>query len=261
MNPLGLLIAYAEKEVKPVCSDFDTFTVGSRGMKYDETPSNQLDLVTWCLDHTQLLLEDLNSKGWTGRWLEILKKEDERGFHPTFPEFGFGDPTSYRLIEDVVNVTRVCGAVRHGAECFNFYFPQELDDDFLIIWSGFSDPPWRTFKEPELRQWLIDRAKDGYAFPMNPVWAARDVGWFDVLQALKASPDGAMNLKSWFPPDSGILEKIEAMHHAHPGGFKTIERPVQPPPPPKVEDKGQDKGQQGGRSMSMLTNILDGFGK
>ena len=38
MNPLGLLIAYAEKQVKPVVSDFDTFTVGSRGMRYDPTP-------------------------------------------------------------------------------------------------------------------------------------------------------------------------------------------------------------------------------
>ena len=36
MNPHGLLIAYAEEQtgVKPVCSDFDTFTVGSKGMSY-----------------------------------------------------------------------------------------------------------------------------------------------------------------------------------------------------------------------------------
>ena len=27
------------------------------------------------------------------------------------------------------------GAVRHGAECFNFYFPQELDPEFLVVWS------------------------------------------------------------------------------------------------------------------------------
>ena len=38
MNPHGLLIAYAEKFVKPVCSDFDTFTVGSKGMKYEALP-------------------------------------------------------------------------------------------------------------------------------------------------------------------------------------------------------------------------------
>ena len=26
----------------------------------------------------------------------------------------------------VVKVTASCGAIRHGAECFNFYFPQDL---------------------------------------------------------------------------------------------------------------------------------------
>jgi len=69
---------------------------------------------------------------------------------------------------------------------------------------------------------LIDRANDGYCFPMNPVWAIRDNGWNEVLQALKRSPDGAMNIKSWFPPESGILDKIESMHAAFPGGFKAV---------------------------------------
>ena len=47
MNPLGLLIAYAEKEVKPVVSDFDTFTVGSRGMRYDlQMPPEQALIYT-----------------------------------------------------------------------------------------------------------------------------------------------------------------------------------------------------------------------
>lgn len=41
MNPLGLLIAYAEAHVKPVCSDFDTFLLGSRGMKYEVLPPQQ----------------------------------------------------------------------------------------------------------------------------------------------------------------------------------------------------------------------------
>ena len=30
-----------------------------------------------------------------------------------------------------------CGAVRHGAECFNYLFPQELDPEFLVIWDGY----------------------------------------------------------------------------------------------------------------------------
>ena len=33
-----------------------------------------------------------------------------------------------------VHSTVACGAVRHGAECFNYYFPQEMDDEFLVIW-------------------------------------------------------------------------------------------------------------------------------
>ena len=49
MNPHGLLIAYAESapqpRVKPVCSDFDTFTVGSRGMRYDAMPEEQCSLI------------------------------------------------------------------------------------------------------------------------------------------------------------------------------------------------------------------------
>eukprot|EP00913_Durusdinium_trenchii_P024466 g22968.t1 len=102
MNPHGLLIAYAEATVKPVVSDFDTFTVGSRGMTYKR------------------LLDFL-------RWLEVLKEAHDEGFHPDIPEYGFGDETSYKLIEGIVEATSESGAVRHGAECFNFYFPQEMD--------------------------------------------------------------------------------------------------------------------------------------
>ena len=40
------------------------------------------------------------------------------------PKLGFGDVTSVQLIQEVVHVTASCGAIRHGAECFNFYFPQ-----------------------------------------------------------------------------------------------------------------------------------------
>ena len=138
MNPLGLLMAYAEtfqsgsvtkKHVKPVISDFDTFTVGSKGMKYESVPEWQLDIVRWSLDQTALLLQTPNDKGWMQRWLDILKQAARDGFHPPLPTFGFGDPTSSMLISDVVDCTASCGAVRHGAECYNFYFPQDLDDE------------------------------------------------------------------------------------------------------------------------------------
>ena len=49
MNPRGVLIAYAEKHVKPVVSDFDTFTVASQGMQYEQVPEDQAKLVTWAM--------------------------------------------------------------------------------------------------------------------------------------------------------------------------------------------------------------------
>ena len=245
MNPLGLLIAYAEDSVKPVCSDFDTFTVGSRGMRYEPLPPEQLQLIDWTLSWSDAVLREApqDSKNWTKHWLDVIKKEDERGFHPKIPEFGFGDPTSSKLIEDVVDCTKSCGAVRHGAECFNFYFPQELDKDFLVIWDGFADPPWQTFKEPELRDFLLKRAREGFSFPINPVWPVRDVGWFEVLQALQRGPESAENLNAWFPPDSGLIDKIAKLHAQYPNGFAPKPdsapgprlrdgHPNKPPPPP-----------------------------
>jgi hypothetical protein len=224
MNPLGLLVAYAEKSVKPVVSDFDTFTIGSKGMRYEATPPKQVELIHWALKHTEGLLENPkgNFKGWSSCWLQVLKQAANEGFHPELPKYGFGDPTSYRLVGDVVSVVEQCGAVRHGAECFNFYFPQELDDEFLVVWDGFSpaEPPWRSMSEPELRAFLIERARvDGYSFPINPVWPVRDPGWGEVLEALRSTDEGAANLSSWFPPESGVLGKIGTLHSKYPRGF------------------------------------------
>jgi len=233
MNPLGLLMAYAEThkapgahdevhQVKPVVSDFDTLLVGSRGMRYEPTPPDQVTLMNWALDKTTQLLAHPESKGWMGRWLNVLKEEAAQarnGFHPVPPQYGYGDPTSYGLIREIVHATADCGAVRHGAECFNFYFPQELDAEFLIVWDGLDSPPWKTVKEPELRAFLLERAKEGYSFPLNPVWPVRDVGWLEVLHALQAHEEAAHNLNSWFPPESGVLKRIAEIHAEYPDGF------------------------------------------
>ena len=176
--------------------------------------------MNWALDNTAELLANPTSKGWMGRWIGVLKEEARRGFHPNLPKYGFGDPTSYRLIEDVVQALLVTGAVRHGAECFNFYFPQELDAEFLVVWDGFSNPPWKAFKEPDLRDFLMERIKDGFSFPINPVWPVRDPGWAQVLEALQKGAESASNLRAWFPPESGVLEKIKRLHDANPGGFQ-----------------------------------------
>merc|ERR1719247_1891014 len=85
MNPRGLLVAYAEQYVKPVVSDFDTFTVGSKNIKYEPLPANQAELAKWTLNHAKSVLEDPGDSSWTVRWLGILKEEAEKGFTPEFP--------------------------------------------------------------------------------------------------------------------------------------------------------------------------------
>mmetsp|Transcript_69565 Transcript_69565/g.166851 ORF Transcript_69565/g.166851 Transcript_69565/m.166851 type:complete len:733 (+) Transcript_69565:159-2357(+) len=219
MNPRGLLIAYAEEYVKPVVSDFDTFCIGSKGMEYAELPSKQADLVVWCLNHTRQLLENLDGDPWTSKWLGVLAKEKAKGHHVELPKYGFGDPVSYDLIGAVVQETSSCGAVRHGAECCNFYFPQELDDEFLVVWHGFKGKPWEYYTEKELREWLIERVHEGFAIPLNPVWPVRDKGWYEVFQALRGSADAQPALKMWYPPTKNIVEMIDEIHSKHPQGF------------------------------------------
>jgi len=223
MNPRGLLVAYAEKTVKPVVSDFDTFTIGSRGMKYESLPLDQAKLITWSLDQTENLLSNLDENPWMSRWLGVIKKAGEAGFHPKFPKYGYGDPTSYRLIGDIVAETSPCGAVRHGAECCNFYFPQDLDDQYLVIWQKFPDKPWDYKGEDGVRKFLLDRAAEGYAFPLNPVWPIRDKGWMEVLDALESNPASKICLQAWFPPEVKIIERIKQMHMDHPLGFRIVD--------------------------------------
>lgn len=258
-------------------------------MRYDPIKDDQLELVKWSLDRTTELLETKATKGWMGRWLDVLKEWAAKGFHPDLPPYGFGDPTSYNLIDKVVGATASCGAVRHGAECFNFYFPQDLDEEFLIVWdgvaspteapgarmhphpkltrlclvtdplmsrcSGFESPPWRSVSEPELRDFLLARCKDGYSFPINPVWPIRDKGWYEVLNALKANEDGKANLKSWFPPHAGVLERIETLHAAHPEGFAPLPPPVAPAGIKKKKTKMQRH--MGAALLAMNLHDLD----
>ena len=255
MNPLGMLMAYAEAEVKPVVSDFDTFLVGSRGVRYETTPPEQVKLMTWALDHTAELLANPTTKGWMGRWINVLKEEARKGFHPTLPKYGFGDPTSYGLIGSIVDAMAASGAVRHGAECFNFYFPQELDAEFLVVWDGLDSPPWKTVKEPELRAFLLERAKEGYSFPLNPVWPVRDAGWLEVLEALQQQEEASQNLQSWFPPASGVIERIEQLHAAHPQGF--VVKRDSDDSPVKPQKNGAKSSLKNSRRASFFTNMID----
>merc|ERR1712194_550960 len=79
MNPHGLLVAYAEACVKPVVSDFDTFTVGSRGMRYTPLPKDQQEIATWALDRTLDILRHPGHTSWNTRWLNVLRQADRDG--------------------------------------------------------------------------------------------------------------------------------------------------------------------------------------
>eukprot|EP00929_Paragymnodinium_shiwhaense_P034162 TRINITY_DN18628_c0_g1_i1.p1 TRINITY_DN18628_c0_g1~~TRINITY_DN18628_c0_g1_i1.p1 ORF type:complete len:805 (+),score=184.62 TRINITY_DN18628_c0_g1_i1:128-2542(+) len=220
MNPRGLLVAYAEELVKPVVSDFDTFTVASCGMSYEAIPEDQGSLITWSLEHTEAIIKSPDHQNWTSRWIDVLRKENERGFHPHLPLYGFGDPTSYSMIGQVVQATGKVGAVRHGAECFNFYFPQELDDEFLVVWIKFPEKPWAYFTEEKLRKFLVERVEDGYAFPVNAVWPVRDKGWYEVFNAVRDGAEGKKVFPSWYLPSLKIEEQIHRLHKQFPDCFK-----------------------------------------
>merc|ERR1712107_201431 len=136
-----------------------------------------------------------------------------------------GDATSYGLIGAVVQATCDSGAVRHGAECFNSYFPQELDEEYLAVWDGFTEKegkPWAYLDEAELRHFLLARIGEGYAFPLNSVWPVRDDGWFDLFMALLVSPQGPAVCKAWYPEGSGLIQLIEEIHNDFPEGFSIV---------------------------------------
>ncbi len=149
LNPLcphGLLMAYEEGDVDggkvtPVVSDFDCFLVGTRGVEYrDPMGEQELSILKWCVDEIEGVLDnnakDKEGEGacWTRQWLDVKKKY---AFDPRFqipmPKMGYADPRSSAMMKGAVYSLRENGAVRHGPECFNYSFPQPLDDKFLVI--------------------------------------------------------------------------------------------------------------------------------
>ncbi|CAJ1383362.1 unnamed protein product [Effrenium voratum] len=225
LNPLSLLMAYEEDKVKPVVSDFDAFMLGCSGaMSFEKLPEEQVKVMKWTLQRIEEVLSTPSKSGWMSRWLEILKRESDKGFHPEIPRFGFGDPTSYRIVEQLVTAMGLLGAVRHGAECFNYYFPQDLDDEFLVVWRDFeTEQPWKYLTEPELRGFLLDRISDGYSFPLNPKWVICDKGWREVFLKLRAAPQFKKHLDAWFPHSSGLMHHIDELCRRFPNGFETPE--------------------------------------
>jgi hypothetical protein len=239
-NPFNvheLLMAYEENgRVRPVVSDFDPFLVGTRRVHFDPVdgrlPYDQVDILKWCVNQIETILDSpTRPESWTNRWLEVLKRETRKGFHPSIPKFGFGDPKSYSIIENAVNRLTRDGSVRHGAESFNFYFPQELDDKYLVIYDGLGAVPWKYMDGEELLRFLAQRVDNGFTFPLNPKWVLCDPGWKYLYDKLISSEkeDIVHSMKIWYPPESGIREQIEEICTRHPDGFVRGKRQQQMP--------------------------------
>ena len=253
MDPRGLIMAHEEKgHVRPVVSDFDCFTVGTRGVKYETALSKeQNDLVRWEVSQIETVLDKQSlsktRSTWTACWLEVLKSCAAKGFNPAMPRFGFGDAKSYAIMECAVSRLSTCGAVRHGAECFNYFFPQELDEEFLIVSDALpGNVPWKYVGLAELQEFLYDKIDEGFTFPLNPKWVLCDEGWKKIYDRLMMSDSANVreSLDIWFPTESGIRERIELIHERHPRGF--------------VQEKAATR-MSGTEAMDLATLALDQY--
>jgi len=229
MEPRTLLIAYEENgRVKPVVSDFDCFLLGSRGVKYQNPiPQDQVELVKWSVKNISQVLDERatsdSTAGWMETWFKVLKKAAIKGYYPKTPPYGNGDPKSYEIIEVAVSRLQSTGCVRHGAECFNWFFPQEIDEDFLVVSDTLpGNLKWKKVKVPELQDILITKIDEGFTFPINPKWVLCDPGWRRVYDKLLASqkPNVQDSLKCWLPPETGLREEIDSISARHPLGFE-----------------------------------------
>jgi len=226
--PQNLVVAYEENgKVTPVTSDFDCFLVGTRNINY-ETPLSveQVNLLKWLLAQVEKILDSpITSRSWTSRWLDVLKDSADKGFYPVTPEFGFGDPKSYAIMEDAVGRLSKNGSVRHGAECFNYFYPQELDHSFLVISDNVGGKvPWKYVDVQELQELLCDRIEQGFTFPLNPKWILANRGWKAVYDKMMSSDSETIqkSLAVWYPPESGIRELIEDVCIRFPDGFQRL---------------------------------------
>jgi hypothetical protein len=215
MMPQTLLMAYEEHgSVKPVVSDFDCFLLGTRGVRFhNPLPDEQVKMVHHMVDDIEKILNDCsegNSTNWTTGWLNEMKR------HKTHPK-------SYAIMKYAVHRLEEFGAVRHGAECFNYYFPQELDDEFLVIGGNLDGAKYKYMTLPELQTFLSDTIDKGFTFPLNPKWVLCDEGWSALWDKLVRSthPNVQLSINAWYPPGSGLRGRIEEVRRKYPHGYQS----------------------------------------
>jgi hypothetical protein len=230
MNPFEILMAYEQNgQVLPVVSDFDCFLVGTRGIRYSSPlPPCQLSTLKRCVSRIECILDSHSKEpkdcSWTSRWLDALKRDQDagQGACPRTPIFGFGDPKSYSIMKHAVHRLKMIGAVRHGSESFNYSFPQELDEEFLIVSDDLpGNMPWTYVDLEGLQSFLSAKIDEGFTFPLHVKWILCDEKWKELYDKLMASDIKNVqdSMEIWFPRDSGIREKIEEIHKRHPHGF------------------------------------------
>lgn len=233
MEPRMLLLAYEENGgVKPVVSDFDCFILGTRGVRYQKPiPPDQIELLQWSVKNIGKVLEERASpknltlpiaksmKDWCDTWFDVLSNSGV--YHPKPPKFGNGDPKSYEIIEVGVSRLSNTGCVRHWAECFNWFFPQEIDKFLVISDTLPGNVKWKKVNAEELQNILIDKIDIGFTFPINPKWVLCDPGWKRVYDKLLASehPNVQDSINYWLPQASGLREQIAEISAKHPSGF------------------------------------------
>mmetsp|Transcript_13399 Transcript_13399/g.33730 ORF Transcript_13399/g.33730 Transcript_13399/m.33730 type:complete len:902 (+) Transcript_13399:500-3205(+) len=236
LDPRYLVMAYEEQgTIKPVVSDFDGFLLGWRREALwfgCNLPRDQEALMMWCVDHIEEILDDqkanpTNSDTWTIRWLDVMKNAAAEGFHCDVPEYGFGDPKSTSIMEHAALKLKSTGAVRHGSECFNYNFPQEIDEMFLLISDTLKPVPWKYVNVKDLQTILSAKISEGFVFPLNPKWILCDPGWKKIYDELMASDALYADLSKdvWFPIHTGIRDRIEKICKRHPHGFQRCTDP------------------------------------
>ncbi|KAL7536456.1 hypothetical protein ACHAXR_010710 [Thalassiosira sp. AJA248-18] len=222
--PLGLLMAYEEGgKVLPVVSDFDCFLLGTRGVKYHEPLGTQeLSMLSMCIEEIEgILATPEEGSSWTQRWLQVKKKHavsNDESCHE-MPKFGYADPRSYKIMSGAVHRLKSNGAVRHGPECFNYGFPQDLDDQYLVISDTFPGVPWRYANSEQLIDILSEKVDQGFTFPLNPKWILCDPGWKLVYDKLLASekPNVQDSMAIWYP--ATVRSNIQDISARFPHGF------------------------------------------
>lgn len=143
--------------------------------------------------------------------------------------------------------------MRHGAECFNWFFPQEIDDELLVISDTLpGNVKWKKVNPRELQDILITKIEEGFTFPINPKCELQlcvsvkthqpasklnflihpccfvaagvlcDPGWRRVYDKLLASKKANVqdSINCWLPKGSGLREEIDRISKRHPRGFE-----------------------------------------